>query len=152
MGIAATGNPLIKHTRPRASSRCVCRLRVLPGGSRAQRTPTPHPSNRSDSATGCDHNVHDFQSSTSQAPSNKAAFLESQTIQLMQHLIGQTLRHQRSLRSRFLPSNSTIILSPTPSFHQQGLESPFLTTSPHTVACQSAPGPPYPPTKPPAPF
>ena len=36
-------------------------------------------------------NVHDFQSPTSQAPSNQAGFLEFQIIQFMQHLIGQTL-------------------------------------------------------------
>ncbi|HEY5281010.1 MAG TPA: hypothetical protein VIJ67_14780, partial [Pseudolabrys sp.] len=46
---------------------------------------------RLDSADGCGRNARDFESSTSAAPSNQAAILESQTIHMIQQLIGQTL-------------------------------------------------------------
>ncbi|HEY5208042.1 MAG TPA: hypothetical protein VIJ42_01225, partial [Stellaceae bacterium] len=50
---------------------------------------------RLDSADGCGRNARDFESSTSAAPSNQAAILESQTIHMIQQLIGQTLRRSR---------------------------------------------------------
>jgi hypothetical protein len=56
-------------------------------------TPYPwvHP-DEDDSASGCGHIARDFHSSTSAAPPNQAASIESQTIHRIQFLPGQTLR------------------------------------------------------------